>query len=160
VIAAFLSAASSRGIELQSRLQPGQRIEGFPGEIRQVLMNLIVNAMDAGGSAVRVRVVESFDRWQPEKRGVRISVLDNGRGITQADAPNIFEPFFTTKGEKGTGLGLWVCKGIVQKHEGSITFRTSSSASGSRSVFSVFLPSSARQPTEADAHLRAGAISP
>ena len=158
VIATFLTAASSRRIELQSRVQPGQKIEGFAGEIRQVLTNLVINAMDAGGSAVRVRVVESFDRKQPEKRGVRISVLDNGRGIAKADAPNIFAPFFTTKGEKGTGLGLWVCKGIVQKHEGSITFRTSSSGSGS--VFSVFLPSSASQPTRADAHLPAGAISP
>jgi PAS domain S-box-containing protein len=141
VISAFVPVAKGRGVDLQSRVQPAQMVEGFSGEIRQLLNNLIINAMDAGGMRVRVRIAVSHDHKQPERRGVRLSVIDDGKGISEKVAPNIFDLFFTTKGEKGTGLGLWVCRGIVQKHEGSITFRTSTKANASFSIFSVFLPS-------------------
>jgi len=147
VISAFQPMAAGLGIELQARIQPGQYLEGFSGEIRQVLTNLVINAMDAGSAIARVRLAYSCDRRRPSLEGVRISVADNGKGISKSDAPNLFEPFFTTKGEKGTGLGLWVCKGIVQKHHGSIRARSIIRPHGRGSVFTVFIPClAARQP--------------
>lgn len=147
VISAFVPVAKGRGVDLQSRIQPAQMVEGFSGEIRQLLNNLIINAMDAGGTKVRVRIAASHDHKRPERRGVRLSVIDDGKGISEKVAPNIFDLFFTTKGEKGTGLGLWVCRGIVHKHEGSIKFRTSTKANASFSIFSVFLPSPSHPAT-------------
>ncbi len=147
VISAFQPMATSRGIQLEPRIQGGQTLEGFPGGIRQVLTNLIINALDAGGAIIRVRVINSCDRRNPAVRGVRISVADKGKGIAKADAPNLFEPFFTTKGEKGTGLGLWVCRGIVQNHHGTIRVRSVAGPQGRGTVFSVFIPSAlASQP--------------
>lgn len=141
VISAFQPMANSLGVQLEPRIQSGQTLEGFPGGIRQVLTNLIINALDAGGSIIRVRVISSCDRRNPAVRGVRISVADKGKGIAKADAPNLFEPFFTTKGEKGTGLGLWVCRGIVQNHHGTIRVRSVARPQGRGTVFSVFIPS-------------------
>jgi signal transduction histidine kinase len=141
VIAAFQPVANERGVQLEARIESGQMLNGFPGEIRQLLTNLIINAMDAGGTVARVSVVSSCDRMSPERRGLRISVADNGKGISKEHGASLFEPFFTTKGEKGTGLGLWVCKGIVQKHNGTIGFRSIPRPVRACCVFSVFLPS-------------------
>lgn len=141
VISAFQPMASGLGIRLESRIQVGQTIEGFPGEIRQVLTNLVINALDAGAAVTRVSVIGAHDWRNPTLEGVRISVADNGKGIPKEDVPNIFEPFFTTKGEKGTGLGLWVSRGIVRKHNGTIHVRSLVRPGVHGSVFSVFIPS-------------------
>jgi signal transduction histidine kinase len=147
LISAFGPLTNGRGVQLEARIQDGQFVQGFSGEIRQLLTNLIMNAMDAESTMVRVTISASYDRRDPERRGVRISVADNGKGVAKADAPRVFEPFFTTKGEKGTGLGLWVCKGIVQKHDGAITFRCVMGPVRRGSVFSVFLPSTYAEQT-------------
>lgn len=141
LISAFQPMAAGLGIRLESRIQRGQTIEGFPGEIRQVLTNLVINALDAGGAVTRVSVIGAHDWRNPTVEGVRISVADNGKGISKDDVPNIFEPFFTTKGEKGTGLGLWVSRGIVRKHHGTIHVRSLVHPRVHGSVFSVFIPS-------------------
>jgi len=120
-------------------------ILAFPGEIRQVLTNLINNAIEAvpEGKAMRVRVVDSRSWSKPEQRGVRILVADQGPGIPYKLQRNVFEPFVTTKGEKGTGLGLWVTQGIVHKYHGSIHFRSSVQPGRTGSCFNVFLPTAA-----------------
>jgi signal transduction histidine kinase len=141
VISTFVPLTSGRGVQLEARIQDGQLMRGFSGEIRQLLTNLIMNAMDAESTMVRVTLSAAHDRRDPERLGVRISVADNGKGVSKDDAPRVFEPFFTTKAEKGTGLGLWVCKGIVQKHNGAIAFRCLVRPLSRGSVFSVFLPS-------------------
>jgi signal transduction histidine kinase len=115
-------------------------VYGFAGELRQLFANIIVNALEAGASRIRIRVSRGRDWKRPSRRGIRVLVADNGPGIAPAVAAKIFEPFFTTKKEKGTGLGLWVSKGIVQKHEGSISVRTSTRSGRSGASFSVFLP--------------------
>jgi signal transduction histidine kinase len=141
VISAFQPMAAGLGIRLESRIHGGQTIEGFPGEIRQVLTNLVINALDAGSAVTRVSVIGAHDWRNPMLEGVRISVADNGKGIPKEDVPNIFEPFFTTKGEQGTGLGLWVSRGIVRKHNGTIHVRSVVRPRVHGSVFSVFIPS-------------------
>jgi signal transduction histidine kinase len=145
VVSAFAPLANERGVQLEARIQDSQVMSGFSGEIRQLLTNLIMNAMDAGGTIVRVRIFASHDRRDAERLGIRISVADNGKGVSHEHAPKVFEPFFTTKGEKGTGLGLWVCKGIVHKHNGAIAFRSLVLPLQRGSVFSAFLPSAHAQ---------------
>ena len=140
VVSTLAPMANGLGVGLECRSMGKPLLEGFSSEIRQLLTNLIMNAIDAESSRIRVRVIPSIDWRVPELKGVRISVLDNGKGIAKEHVRDLFEPFFTTKGEKGTGLGLWVCKGIVQKHNGSIAFRSILRSPGRGSVFSVFVP--------------------
>jgi signal transduction histidine kinase len=117
-------------------------VVAFPGELRQVFSNLVVNAVDAmpKGGILRIRVREGFDP-RSHRRGARLMVSDSGVGIPRDQLTRLFEPFFTTKGEKGTGLGLWVSRDIINKHDGTIRIRTSSTVGESGTCFSLFLPS-------------------
>lgn len=118
-------------------------VPGFPAEIRQVISNLIVNAVEAMDDGGRLTLhVSRTHEWKGKERrpGVLITILDNGPGIKKEARRQLFEPFFTTKGEKGTGVGLWVSSGIVQKHHGSIRVRSSDHPGRSYTCFSVFLP--------------------
>ncbi len=121
-------------------------IQNFPGELRQVFSNLVLNAIDAlphnGELMLSIRAsMVSGGRM----RGVRVLVADRGAGIPAHLRPKLFEPFFTTKGERGTGLGLWVSHGIVQKQGGNIRVRSSIEPGKSWTVFSVFIPSAIPQ---------------
>jgi signal transduction histidine kinase len=71
--------------------------------------------------------------------GATVTIADNGSGITAEVQPHLFQPFFTTKGERGTGLGLWVSRGIINKHGGTISLKSDASAGGHGTVVSVFL---------------------
>ncbi len=107
------------------------------GEIRQVISNLLTNAIDASQAKGMIRVRTS----QVILNGcgyTRVTVADGGVGISRANLGRIFEPFFTTKKDVGTGLGLWVSGEIIQKHEGKIQVR---SVEGKGTAISVFLPS-------------------
>ena len=109
------------------------------GEIRQVISNLLTNAIDASRPKGMVRVRTS--RVTLNGGGyTRITVADAGAGISKANQSRIFEPFFTTKKAVGTGLGLWVSSEIVQKHRGQFRLR---SVEGKGTVFSVLLPDQA-----------------
>jgi signal transduction histidine kinase len=110
-------------------------------EIKQVLSNLIENAMDAmqnGGTLrIRLRDTVSARTGQP---GVRISIADTGHGIPRQIRAHIFDPFFTTKAMEGNGLGLWISAGIVERHHGTFSMRSSQLQRSRGTVFSVFLP--------------------
>jgi PAS domain S-box-containing protein len=127
-------------------------VQGFPVELRQVFLNLIGNAVQAmpGGGQLRVFVRDTTD-WETLRRGTSISVLDTGVGIRPEDARRLFQPFFSTKSTKGTGLGLWISKGIVQKYDGSLTCRSFRTAHGCFTCFRVFLPVSSGPAPAADA---------
>ncbi|HEY6808717.1 MAG TPA: ATP-binding protein [Gemmatimonadales bacterium] len=122
-------------------------------QIKQVFVNLIVNAAQAIASARRAGHV--WVTAQPWLDGVAVSVSDDGPGIAPELAGKVFEPFFTTKAEgEGTGLGLSICQGIVKEHGGSITL---DSAPGQGATFRVELPASrasgaALAPPEAPAN--------
>ncbi len=105
------------------------------GEIRQVISNLLTNAIDASRSKGTVRVRTSQVTLNG-CRYTRVTIADAGAGISKVNQSRIFEPFFTTKKDVGTGLGLWVSSEIVQKHKGQIRLR---SVEGKGSVFSLFL---------------------
>ena len=126
-------------------------IRGFPSEITQVFSNLVGNALEAltPGGILQLHVLASRDWRNPTRCGVRVYIADNGPGISGEDRRRIFEPFFTTKGEKGTGLGLWVAKGIVDKHEGWIRVRSSTQPRRSGTCFAVFFPEQKVSPMRA-----------
>ena len=128
-------------IVLQKKYSSTGMVRGFPGELRQVFLNLISNAIQAmpSGGTLRLRVAEATDP-ETQRRGIAITVTDTGNGIRPEDASRLFQPFFTTKSAKGTGLGLWISKGIVQKYEGTIGFRSLHTHRGSCTCFRVFLP--------------------
>jgi signal transduction histidine kinase len=134
---------AANSIALQKRYASPGVVRGFPGELRQVLLNLIGNAIQAmpAGGTLRLRVTDATEP-QTQRRGIAVSVLDTGNGIRREDAARLFQPFFTTKSAKGTGLGLWISKGIVQKYEGTISFRSIHSGGRACTCFRIFLPAS------------------
>jgi PAS domain S-box-containing protein len=130
-------------IKLEKQYSGGRTVIGDQSELRQVFSNLILNAVEAlgkSGTRLRIRVFDAMDWRIPHLRGVRTVISDNGPGVAVLDRPRIFEPFYTTKGDAGTGVGLWVSRGIVQKHAGSITFRSRIREQSAATAFSVFLP--------------------
>ena len=135
------------GIDLHPKIGNGAGVVGFPDELRQVIDNLLLNALEAmpGGGRLSISVDESFD-WTHDhnhRKGVRLTIADTGCGIPKDHQARIFEPFFTTKIEKGTGLGLWILRGIISKHEGVMSLRSSDAKDKSGTVISIFLPSHA-----------------
>jgi PAS domain S-box-containing protein len=128
-------------IKVVTEYRKSERLVGYASEIRQVIANLLLNAIDAvpqGGTiVVRVDVENSISN---RTRRVRVTVADNGHGIRPETKKRLFEPFVTTKGARGNGLGLWVSKGILKKHGGSIVTRSSTVPGRSGTVFSVVLP--------------------
>ncbi|HET7873477.1 MAG TPA: HAMP domain-containing sensor histidine kinase, partial [Terriglobales bacterium] len=76
----------------------------------------------------------------------RLTIADTGCGIPKEHRWRVFEPFFTTKAEKGTGLGLWILQGIIAKHDGVMSLRSSDAGDKSGTVVSIFLPSHTRRP--------------
>jgi PAS domain S-box-containing protein len=131
----------SKQIRVTRRYRGGSQIGGYASELRQLLTNLVVNAVDAMdiGGSLQVRVTE-VRQSSNGVEGVRITLADNGTGIPTESLRRIFEPFYTTKKDTGTGLGLWVSRGIVEKHRGSILVRSKVAGSYRGTVFSIFLP--------------------
>ncbi len=117
-----------------------EELRAFPGELRQVFSNLVLNALEAVPSAGTVAVRIRRDRASKLQPGIRITVADDGPGIALENLSRIFEPFFTTKDSKGTGLGLWVSQGIIQKHGGTLRVRSMVQGANHGTCFTVFLP--------------------
>ena len=134
-------ALNAARIQVRKRYFISPVVQGFPVELRQVFLNLVGNAVQAmpSGGTLGITVREATD-WSLQRRGTIISILDSGVGINPEDAKRLFQPFFSTKSTKGTGLGLWISKGIVQKYDGSLSCRSVRTQHGSATCFRVFLP--------------------
>ncbi len=118
-------------------------IFAMAGELRQLIINLIGNAVDAmarTGGTLRLRITNTREYSNGTRPGVRLTIADTGSGIDPDIKKKLFEPFISTKGDTGTGLGLWVSYGIVQKHGGSIQVKSRAISPATGTVFSVFLP--------------------
>lgn len=129
-------------VEVEKRNRTTHPVLCFEGEIRQVLSNLISNAVDAmhpRGGRLLMRSREATD-WKTGRKGVVLTVADTGSGMSPETAKRIFEPFFTTKDIGGTGLGLWVSHEIVDRHGGTLSVRSSQRKDHSGTVFTLFLP--------------------
>ncbi|TQF26662.1 histidine kinase [Bradyrhizobium sp. UNPF46] len=122
-------------IDLQMELEPELWISGNEGQLHQVIVNLVENAIDAMRGTELPRLVVSAAR---EGNEISLRISDNGPGIDKDHISHIFEPFFTTKrvGE-GTGLGLWISYGIVREHGGELL---AANAPEGGATFSFVLP--------------------
>jgi signal transduction histidine kinase len=126
------------GITIEKQLGQVPPMKGSADQFRQLLSNLVVNARDAmpeGGKLTirtkHLRAADGIHGW------LAISVADTGTGIPKELLSSMFEPFVSTKGERGTGLGLWIVKGIVENHTGRIQVR---STTGKGTLFRVAFP--------------------
>ena len=141
-----------RNIKIETSIDAPTPIHAFPGELRQILINLIQNALDAtpnrGQILIRLRPGRSWFRPVSPASGspapgYAITVTDNGSGIPVAVRDRLFIPFSTTKGEEGTGLGLWLVQSLIAKQGGHIRFRSRVAGSGSApsgTIFRIWLP--------------------
>jgi PAS domain S-box-containing protein len=140
VLSLYAGRIEAKRVQVKKRYASPAVMQGLVGEIRQVISNLVANALDAmpnSGGTLHIRVRPT--RHSQNGSALRITVADNGMGIPVEQQKRIFEPFFTTKQETGTGLGLWLTKSIVEKHGGTI--RVSSSSTGKTgTVFLLNLP--------------------
>ena len=130
-------------ITLDRRDRAVESIVCMESEIRQVLNNLVSNALDAmsgrHGSRLLVRTREGTD-WRSGRPGVFLTIADTGTGIPPEVLKNIYKAFYTTKGLRGTGLGLWISSEIVERHQGRLLVRSSQRAEMPGTVFQLFLP--------------------
>jgi PAS domain S-box-containing protein len=148
VVTIYERKITYKGLIIQHQVEPDLATWAFKGELKQVLSNLLANAIDASreGGRIVIRARRSrdhrFGNW-----GLRITVADNGTGIAQQDKPRIFAPFFTRNKEVGTGLGLWITRDLLERRGGSIHFRsTTSNPSGT--VMSIYVPAAPDVNTE------------
>ncbi|MEG9436573.1 PAS domain-containing protein [Edaphobacter sp. HDX4] len=132
------------GILVETDFRTERTILCFENDIRQVLNNLIANSIDAmrngGRLLVRAHDATGYSTQGPPRKGIRITVADTGHGMSHAVQRRLFEPFYTTKELNGTGLGLWISAGIVDRHEGRLSLRSTDHPLHHGTVFSLFLP--------------------
>ena len=142
VLTLFRSRILAAGVTVEQQIcaRPVM-VLSTPGELRQVLANLVGNAIDAmrGGGRLRIRI-SGCTKTARDPSAVRLTVGDTGTGIPPHVLPTIFEPFVTTKGDTGTGLGLWVTSEILKKNGWSIRVRSNRDPCRSGTVFSIVIP--------------------
>ncbi len=142
-LALYHGRISNSDIRLELQHRGAGPIVCYEGDIRQVLNNLIGNAIDSMRSGGRLIVRTT--RARVRRRGIpaiRITIADTGHGIPPAVMRRMYEPFYTTKGMNGTGLGLWISRGIIEKHRGQIQARSRLGNGCGGTVFSLLLPAS------------------
>ncbi len=145
VLSVFHGRLVGSHVHVERRKRSTRNVECFEGEIRQVLNNVIGNAIEAmqplgGRLLLRSRDVMAS---KGASQGILLTVADTGPGMPESVVQRIFEAFYTTKGTGGTGLGLWVSKEIMDRHHGNLRVRSSQRKDRSGTVFTIFLPSSA-----------------
>jgi PAS domain S-box-containing protein len=141
VVQLFQTRAAQQRVEIVTRYSDVMREIHYDPALRQVFANIIGNALEAmeargGRITVHARTLGG---------AAVVTVCDNGHGIEQANLGAIFEPFFTTKGERGTGLGLWVTRGIVEEHGGRLQLRSSTAPRHHGTTFRITLPVAVRE---------------
>jgi signal transduction histidine kinase len=134
---------STLGVKLTEEYrEPLPAVVCSSGELRQVLVNLISNALDATTRGGRITIRASVSKaWTRRDRSVvRIAVADNGCGMPPAVLAKVFEPFYTTKEKTGNGLGLWVAADLIEKHGGWMKVRSRTWGSRRGTTFELVLP--------------------
>jgi two-component system, NtrC family, sensor kinase len=124
-LALFGRPLAKIGVSVEKRLGDIPQMKGSADQFRQLLSNLVVNARDSmpSGGKLIIRTKEVLSS-SGSHTGISLIVADTGTGIPAELQKSMFEPFVTTKGEKGTGLGLWIVKGVVENHNGRINVRS------------------------------------
>jgi signal transduction histidine kinase len=135
----FARPLAKAGVTVEKRFGKLPAMKGSADQFRQLLSNLVVNAQDAmaDGGGELVIGTSHIKSARGSYEQVSIVVADTGSGIASEVRKTMFEPFVSTKGEKGTGLGLWIVKGIVESHGGRIQVRSSA---GRGTIFRIVFP--------------------
>ena len=133
---------TNAGIAIERDFRECSPILAVGGELRQVILNLISNSLDAlrRGGILRIRAANTREHSNGSRPGIRLTIADGGSGIQPAIRRTLFEPFVSTKGDTGTGLGLWVSSQIVGRHKGTIQVKSRTQSDKTGTVFSIFLP--------------------
>ncbi|MBE7158450.1 MAG: PAS domain-containing protein, partial [Rhodospirillales bacterium] len=139
VLGMYAARLLNGSVALVQRLRAPAPVQCFEGEIRQVLSNLVSNALDAmtGRDAVLTLRAAAATDWPTGRVGVRITVADTGIGMSRETLARVWEPFFTTKEASGTGLGLWISLDIAERHGAKLRVR---SRVGEGTAVSLWLP--------------------
>lgn len=146
-VAIYEGRLKNSGILLCREYADDIQVRCAGSEIRQVFANLISNAFDATRSGGKL-ILRARDRKDPRTGlpGVRVTIADSGQGIPPSFRTRLFEPFFTTKGDNGTGLGLWVSREILSKHNATIRIKSRTTPGASGTVLSIWFPASNGEP--------------
>ena len=148
VLRLYSRKLTNKNIAVEHEFDACPPVKGLQGEIKQVISNLISNAIDAVDEDGSIRITLSCIE-EAHGKAVRIIIADDGPGIPAEYLERIFEPFFTTKKDVGNGLGLWVTKEIVDRHNGRIHIDVSKETSMRGAAFNVFLPCEGEPPSHA-----------
>jgi signal transduction histidine kinase len=150
VLLLFGQRLTAAGIQVEREERgPSATVLSTPGELRQVIANLVGNAIDAMRAGGRLRI-----RISQNRQLIRLTIADTGMGIPRDVLPTIFEPFVTTKGETGTGLGLWVTTEILKRNHWGIRVRSCSNPGHSGTIFSIVIPALQDQRQSKDTAVR------
>jgi signal transduction histidine kinase len=140
-VALFTPKIRAQQIEIGTDFRSRLLVQAIPGELRQVFSNILGNAIEAVGRNGQI-CIRTRDTVEPNsgRSGVKIIICDDGPGIDPSIQSRLFTPFFSTKGEQGTGLGLWLSRSLVDKHNGTINFRSTTRPHKHGTVFTLFVP--------------------
>ena len=151
VISLFASRLCLLQVTVDRRFRPAPKAHVYDGEIRQVVANLVSNAIDALGERGRLflRICPAHHP-RTGRPGVVLTVADTGHGMSPETVARIFEPFFSTRDATGTGLGLWISLEIVEKHGGTLRVRSRERTRRhpGGTVFRFFIPNEAVSPVK------------
>lgn len=139
VLAVYRSKLTSKNIAVDYKLEARRPLIASRGELLQVFSNVLANAIDALGTGGRLSL-ETAEVMDAGPGGIKIVIRDQGCGIEAEHLNRIFEPFFTTKEQRGTGIGLWVAKQLVEKHRGRIEITSSIEIGNRGTKVCIFLP--------------------
>lgn len=129
-----------KGIRFENRLSACE-FYGIEADVRQMITALVENAVEQSRSMVRVKLYSRTSRSGNSRPEFRLMITDDGPGIAAEHRDRIFEPFFSTKAEKGSGLGLWMARGIANKYGGTIRVRSTTRDGSSGTCVLVVMPS-------------------
>ena len=140
-LAIYQGRINNSGVTVEKRKKAQRAVMCFEGDVRQVISNLIVNAIDAmpNGGRLLLRSRDGRD-WKTGRAGLVITVADTGTGMSRETKERLFEAFYTTKGIGGTGLGLWISREVLERHRGSLSMRSSQGPGQRGTIFCLFLP--------------------
>ncbi|HEU4416863.1 MAG TPA: ATP-binding protein, partial [Candidatus Angelobacter sp.] len=155
VLAAYDARIEQGQITVHKEFADVGQLAAFPSELRQVFSNLVLNAIEASSvhGSIYIRVRQAHGPLG--RPGIHVTVADDGCGIPAENISRIFEPFFTTKDSKGTGLGLWVSQGIVEKHQGLLRVRSRTDEARHGTCCTIFLPFAANESSAEEPQITA-----
>ncbi len=139
VLTLYSNKLQIKQIKVQLALEDCPAIPGLAGEIQQLVSNIISNAIDAAPVSGTLKI-DTSPVELADGKSIRLKIEDDGPGIPPENLERIFEPFFTTKKDVGTGLGLWVCKEIAERHGGSIQVLPNNGNGNKGAIFAILLP--------------------